>query len=56
MTADERNLLLLLARMVLRPDETPVHDQEIRAMIARIEESQSKARDKFVAKILKGSD
>lgn len=56
MTADERALLLLLARMTVGMQrKTPYFDQMVKAAIARLEEEESRKRDHFVAKILRGS-
>jgi hypothetical protein len=54
MTSDERNLLLLLAKMVLT--DFPQPDEYLRAAINRLEDDESRIRDEFVAKIMKGSE
>jgi hypothetical protein len=56
MTADERNLLLLLAKMVLSGTRRGPDEKELRAAIDRIAETETKQRDEFVDKIMKGSE
>lgn len=53
-TPDERNLLLLLAKMVADKARPGASERELRATIARIEQSESHRRDTFVANIMKG--
>jgi hypothetical protein len=55
-TSDERNLLLLLAKMVLSGTRRGPDEKELRAAIDQIAETETRNRDAFVAKIMKGSD
>lgn len=45
MTIDERNLLLLLARMTLAMHSDETDDRALRAAIARIEAAEDRAAD-----------
>jgi hypothetical protein len=55
-TSDERNLLLLLAKMVLtiREGKTPTAyaDEMLLAQIRRVEDAESRKRDAFVLKFI----
>jgi cytosine/adenosine deaminase-related metal-dependent hydrolase len=46
MTLDERNLLLLLARMVLSMGFNEPDDQELKEAIRKIEQAEDRERDK----------
>ncbi len=53
-TPDERNLLLLLAKMILgKTRQADAEGRELRRQIARIEQSESYKRDVFVAEIMR---
>jgi len=47
MTLDERNLLLLLARMILVGTSKPKPEAELREAIRKIEQAEDRERDKM---------
>lgn len=47
MSADERNLLLLLAKMVLQTVPLQVDDAELRRAILKIQQAEDRERDKI---------